>query len=237
MKTAAAMAMLILTLALPALAAGGTLSRLEVEVTAQEQVRLVAQQVTYGDLLRVLERRLGVPIKMAESVERSPLDFIQVEAASPEQALAELLRPSGFGYAIFFEPSGRRMRRVVVFSESEPAEKERLLADTASDAHPQPITESNLAEPAPGTSETAEGDAGEALVPGAERRPLEEAAAEVLGLPPGLAAQAVVLRVEKLPAESRLQTHKLDSQTITRPLAEAAEVMGTRPEAPDKPQQ
>jgi hypothetical protein len=131
------MGLLISAALAPAICAQGR-RQLQVEVGPSQQVRILASEVSYGEVLRALEKKLGWEIEIPPSADTLKLSYVRVETTQPQIALAKLLEGSGLGYAFLSGVNGSSAVKVVVIP-STPREAS-VTHDTAS-----PISD-NVAE-------------------------------------------------------------------------------------------
>jgi hypothetical protein len=90
--------------------------QLQVEVGANQQVTILASNVSYGDVLRALQRKLGWEIEIPPLADEVNLSYVRVETTQPQIALAKLLEGSRLGYAFRAGVSGSSSKVVVVAS-------------------------------------------------------------------------------------------------------------------------
>ena len=99
----------------PAICAQASM-RLQVEVGVNQQVTILASNVSYGEVLRALQRKLGWEIEIPPLADEVKLSYVCVETAQPQIALAKLLEGSRFGYAFRAGVSGSSSKVIVVAS-------------------------------------------------------------------------------------------------------------------------
>jgi len=88
--------------------------QLQVEVETNQQVRILARDVSYGEVLRALERKLGWEIEIPALADELKLSYARVEATQPQIALGKLLEGSRLGYAFLGGVNGTRKMKVIV---------------------------------------------------------------------------------------------------------------------------
>jgi len=166
--------------------------QLQVEVGPNRQVRILARGVSYGEVLRALQEKLGWEIDIPPLADELKASYAHVEAKQPQEALAKLLEGSRLGYAFTGGANGSPILKVVVIPPAEPEAK--AAQDTVSNA---PIPNNDAVErssPIPAGVEAA--TTVQASVSGVEssmperpaapsRNSLSEAATAI-GVPPGM---------------------------------------------------
>ena len=189
--------------------------QLQVEVGANQQVRISASSMSYGEALRTLQRELGWEIEIPPLADELTLSFVRVEATQPQDALAKLLEGSGLGYAYLGGVNGsRRILKVVVIPSTQ-REARAIQRDTAPDSPTRnnAVVGTSLTLPAQGQAVTTiqpNATAVETLPPEAPlRMPLSEAI-KAIGGPPGLSLVDV-------------------GRTTRFPISDAARIMGVPP--------
>ncbi len=233
MKATPALPTLLLGLLIPLLVSGQSSSRLEVQVSPARGVKIMAQQVSYGEVLRALRRTLDVSMEIPEAADKLMLSYAQIDAATPAEALEKLLAGSGLGYALLEQEGGGQLKRVIVV----PGEKQTgsaIDATTLATGPSLPSLPGGRAvvpfrfEGREADDETNDTD-GEITVPELQQRPLTEAG-KVIGMDSGPeAAEAVAEHVYALPLSAYPVVQKFASPPIIRPLSAAARVMGVPP--------
>jgi len=88
--------------------------QLRVEGGPNEQVGILASDVSYGEVLRALQRKLGWEIEIPALADELKLSYIRVETTQPQNALAKLLEGSGLDYAFLGGVNGTRTVKAVV---------------------------------------------------------------------------------------------------------------------------
>jgi hypothetical protein len=243
---------MLLGLGIPLLVWSQSASRLEVEASPGQGVKIVAQQVSYGEVLRALAQKLGVPMDIPPAADQLVLSYAHIDAATPAQALQKLLTGSGLGYALLQQVGGNRLQKVIVvhWEGGSTGQREPPPVPAATPPRPRPAAaQASMPSRRPDWQEVEVDDSeGESAVPEAQRRPLSEAG-EVIGMDSGPeAAAALAEQVSELPVESYPVIHKFDSLAVAslppqdspvrqefdplpviRPLAAAAELMGLAP--------
>jgi hypothetical protein len=92
--------------------------QLKVEVEPNQRVWILASDVSYGEVLRALQGKLGWEIEIPVLADELKLSYINVEAKQPQDALAKLLEGSGLGYAFSGGANGSRILKVIVISST-----------------------------------------------------------------------------------------------------------------------
>ena len=196
----------------PAICAQGP-RQLQVEVGPNQQIRILAKEVSYGEVLRALRVKSGWEIEIPPSADELKLSYVHVETTQPSIALGKLLDSSGLGYAFLGGVHGSRIVKVFVIP-SAPLETS-VTHDTAS-----PVPDNAVAQVSPpppvqaqaGTTSQPNAAAGEAtpespLAP--STMPLADAV-NAIGVPPGVS-----------PADVGL--------AMTFPISDAARIVGVPP--------
>jgi hypothetical protein len=88
--------------------------QLQIEVGANQQISILARDVSYGEVLRALERKLGWEMEIPPSADERKLSYVRVEAAQPQTALAKLLEGSKLGYAFVDGVNTPKMKVIVI---------------------------------------------------------------------------------------------------------------------------
>ena len=196
----------------PAICAQGP-RQLQVEVGPNQQIRILAKEVSYGEVLRALRVKSGWEIEIPPSADELKLSYVHVETTQPSIALGKLLESSGLGYAFLGGVHGSRIVKVFVIP-SAPLETS-VTHDTAS-----PVPDNSLAQVSPpppvqaqaGTTSQPNAAAGEAtpelpLAP--STMPLADAV-NAIGVPPGVSPADV-------------------GRAMTFPISDAARIVGVPP--------
>jgi hypothetical protein len=170
--------------------------QLQVEVGADQQISILARDVSYGEVLRALERKLGWEMEIPTSADELKLSYLRVETTKPQIALAKLLEGSSLGYASLGVVNGIRKMKVIVIPLT-PREA-AALGDSASSS-PIPgstVTGASLPLPAqaqPATTLQPNATAVEARPERTETwsiLPISEAI-NAIGVPPGVSPDDV----------------------------------------------
>ncbi len=231
MKATPALPTLLLGLLIPLLVSGQSSSHLELQVSPARGVKIMAQQVSYGEVLRAFQQKLGVPMDIPPAADQLVLSYAHIDAATSAEVLQKLLAGSGLGYALLQQVGGSQLQKVIVLHwGGESGGEKGALASAAGSprANPPPLRVSIPSWPARREAEVDDSEE-EITVPEAQQRPLPEAG-ELIGMEAGSdVAEAVAEQVYELPLESYPVVLKLGRLPVTRPLSEAAEVMGVPP--------
>src|SRR6202171_2934186 len=196
----------------PAICAQGP-RQLQVEVGPNQQIRILAKEVSYGEVLRALRVKSGWEIEIPPSADELKLSYVHVETTQPSIALAKLLEGSGLGYAFLGGVNGSRTVKVFVIPSAP-----REASVTHHTASPVPDNaEAQVSPPTPvqaqaGTTSQPNAAAAEAfpelpLAP--STRPLADAV-KAIGVPPGVSPADV-------------------GRAMTFPISDAAKIMGVPP--------
>ena len=230
MKATTALPTLLLGLVIPSLVWGQTASRLKVEVSPHQGVRIAAQAVSYGEVLRAFQRKLGVPMDIPQAADELTLSYVRIDAATPAEALEKLLAGSGLGYALLERVDGNQLQKVIVLHwRGESGGPIQIPGPAADSSRPSLPAATQALLPSWPEGQAGDDGEGEIAVPEAQQRPLAEAG-EVIGMEAGSdVAEAVAERVYELPLVSYPVVLKLDRLPVTRPLSDAAQVMGVPP--------
>jgi hypothetical protein len=116
--------------------------QLQVEVGPNQQVRILASDVSYGEVLRALQRKLGWEIEIPPLADDLKLSYARIETTQPQIALAKLLEGSRLSYALLAGVNKSQSVKVVVIP-STPREA-RVTQEAASNS---PIPGNAVAEP------------------------------------------------------------------------------------------
>jgi hypothetical protein len=214
--------------------------QLRVEVGPNQQVRIFASSMSYGEALRTLQRELGWEIEIPPLADELTLSYVRVEATQPQDALAKLLEGSGLGYAYLGGVNGsHRILKVVVIPSTQ-REARVIQRDTASSLPTRNDTVVGASwPPAQGQALTTiqpNATAVETMRPEAPlKMPLSEAA-KAIGGPPGSTPAAVgrmtrfaisdAARIMGVPPGMSLGDV---GKSTTLPLPDAARIMGVPP--------
>jgi hypothetical protein len=189
------------------------LRQLQVEVGANQQIGILARNVSYGEALRALQGKSGWEIEIPPSADELKLSYVHVETTQPSIALAKLLEGSGLGYAFLGGVNGPRTVKVVVIPS---APREASVTDNTA----SPVPDNAVAQVSPpppvqaqaGTTSQPNAAAAEAtpelpLAP--STMPLADAV-NAIGVPPGVSPADV-------------------GRAMTFPISDAARIVGVPP--------
>jgi len=172
-----------------------TRRQLQVEVGPNQQIKIVASDVSYGEVLRALEAKLSWEIEIPTIADELNISNIRVEEKHPQDALAKLLEGSKLGYAFLGGANGSRILKVVVI----PSPKgEGATQDTASSSLAYDSTKAENSSPLPmqalGPTAIEPNQAAVGATPegphASSRMPLSDAV-KVIGAPSGVSPQDV----------------------------------------------
>ena len=74
--------------------------QLRVEVGPDQQIRVLASGVSYGEVLRALQKKLGWEIEIPALADELKISYVRVESTEPPIVLDSLLGGSPLGYAL-----------------------------------------------------------------------------------------------------------------------------------------
>jgi len=144
------LAAILFSAALTLAAAAQSSRHLEVAVGPNQQIRILASHVTYGEVLRDLRARLKWEIEIPPQADELTLSFVRVETAEPKVALAKLLEGSGLGYAFLDEGNKSHNLKVLVIPLAPRETKAAGDASSISENPKSATAESPLPVPAQG---------------------------------------------------------------------------------------
>ena len=183
--------------------------QLQVEVGANQQISILARDVSYGEVLRTLEGKLGWEMEIPPLADELKLSYMRVETTQPQTALAQLLEGSRLGCAFLSGVNTRKMKVIVIPSTPREA---TVLEDTTPNS-PIPdnaVTGASLPLPTqaqPAT--TLQRNAGVDTIPGQPKAPSTMPLAEAInamGVPPGV-SPADVGKTTTMPLPTGLGKH------------------------------
>jgi hypothetical protein len=224
---------LLVSLAMASLAWGQGAPRLEIAVSPSGQVKIFARAVSYGEVLRALQDKLGVAIEIPKQADELKLDYACIEASPPDEALKKLLEGSRLGYA--WLAGSHRLEKVVILAPRAQQASESTLSPPDTTLYPLQARSPDAVDIASSPIEAEKGvveDPGSLRVPPAQVWPLTEAgivngtesslaapgpstmplseAVNAIGVPPGVSPADV-------------------GRTMTFPVSDAASIMGVPP--------
>jgi hypothetical protein len=189
--------------------------QLQVEVGPNQQVRILAVDANYGEVLRALQNKLGWEIEIPAIADELRLSFVRIETTRPQNALVKLLEGSRLGYAFLSEASGSRRTKVIVIPLAP--RDARLPHDTASSPPAPDNTDAGDSPPLQTQAQTGTLSQPDAVPagPAPERSPAPPTvpladAIDAMGIPPGVSPTDV-------------------GRAMTFPMSEAARIMGVPP--------
>jgi hypothetical protein len=175
--------------------------QLQIEVGPNQQVAIVASDVSYGEVLRVIGQKLGWEIDIPAVADQLKISRMRVEATKPGDALRKLLEGSQLGYA--FQDAGNGSLKVAVI----PLDKDKPVpssatAQTQSSTPAQPNETVAVATPnrpdAPVTMSFSEATKAAGAPPGVPSSDVGRKvtftmseAAKIMGVPPGVSPSDV----------------------------------------------
>ncbi len=185
--------------------------QLQVEVGPNQQVRILAKEVSYGEVLRALQKKLDWEVEIPALADELKLSYVRVETTQPQIALTKLLEGSGLGYA--FLSGVDESRHIKVFIIPLNPREASAAHDKASST---PVSDNAVAEVSlpPATQEQAVTSTQPAETtperpPAPSTMPFSEAI-NAIGVPPGVSPGDV-------------------GKATTFPISDAAKIMGTPP--------
>ena len=107
--------------------------QLEVQVAPSGQVKILARAVSYGEVLRALQAKLGVRIEIPEVADELELGYVHIAAAMPNEALARLLEGSGLGYGWLGRKDQVRPEKIVIVTSASQQANAKTVPRSASD--------------------------------------------------------------------------------------------------------
>ena len=212
--------------------------QLLVEVAPNQQIRILARGVSYGEVLRALQKELGWEIEVPPLANELNISHVRIETTQPTVALAKLLEGSGLDYALLAATDKSPSVKVVVIPSS-PREAS-VTHETVSSA---PIPDNVAARASlPARTQAPAVTTIDPIATGAETTPErpEEASAMTLseatnamGVPPGVSPSDVGRAITMTLSEA---TNAIGvppgvspsdlGRAITMPLSEATNAMG-----------
>jgi hypothetical protein len=165
--------------------------QLQVDVGPTQQVRIVASEVSYGEVLRVLQRKLGWEIEIPPIADELKISYLCIEAPQPQIILARLLEGSRLGYAFLRDVNRSGRMKVLVIPPpareagltqtvgSAPTARESVMAGTTTPRPAQAQVEATSRPSAAATEITPDEP------PAPLTMPLEDAI-KIIGVPPNV---------------------------------------------------
>jgi hypothetical protein len=188
--------------------------KLQIEVGSNQEITILASDVSYGEILRALQTKLGWEIEIPALADELKVSEVHIGSTQPQTALAQLLEGRRLDYAMLGGNKSQKVRVIVIPSRPRDA---KVTDDAASSS---PISNNAVAgtqssipaqEQAVTTIEPndAEVRADARPLGGLSTVPLSEAI-NAMGVPPGMSPTDV-------------------GNTVTLPISEAARMMGVPP--------
>lgn len=198
----------------PAICAQGS-RQLQVEVGPNQQVRILAKDVSYGEILRTLQKKLGWEVEIPALADELKPSYVRVETTQPQLALTKLLEGSGLGYAYLNGVDESRHIKVLIIplnprdaSAAQDKASSTPVSDNAvAEVSLPPATQEQAVTPTQPNATTAE--AAPERPPAPSTMPLSEAI-NAMGVQPGASPDDV-------------------GKATTFPISDAAKIMGTPP--------
>lgn len=179
---------------------GQEVPKLEVEVSPSGQVKILARDVSYAQILRALQEKLDVVIEIPPLAEELKLSYARIDAAQPEEAFEKLLTGSGLGYGLRREANTLRIVKAVVVALTQKRANGEAIQVPTGPTVPTP------------------------QVPQIAAQPLSEAGI-VTNPQFGKPGEATTGRLEKLSPESQ-PVGEAPLTPVNRPLSDAARAVG-----------
>jgi hypothetical protein len=189
--------------------------QLQVDLGPDQKIKILASDVTYGEVLRVLEKKLGWQIEIPASADKLKISYLRIESAQPAIVLAKLLEGSRLGYALQTAGNKSQTVKVVVTpaTSGEASENNETVSNSATPANAEAETSLPLRRPTPAMTRTKR----DAATAGTDTEqsdvlptvPLAEAI-NAMGVPIGVSPSDV-------------------GKTTTLPITDAAKLMGVPP--------
>ena len=190
-----------------------TPQQLQVEVGPNQEIRILASDVSYGEVLRALQKKLGWEIEIPPLADELKLSYVRVETTEPPVALAKLLEGSRLGYALLAEVNKFPTVKAVVIPLT-PREAS-ITHDAASTSSPiSDNARAGVSTPLPAQAQAV--TTSELRATGAETSPEPPEATPTMPL--SEAINAIGVPPEVAPSDV--------GKTMTIPISEAARVMG-----------
>ena len=190
---------------------------LQVEVGPNQQVRILARDVSYGEILRALQKKLGWEVEIPALADELKPSYVRVETTQPQLALTKLLEGSGLGYAFTSGVGESRHIKVLIIplsprdasaaqdKASSPPVSDNAVAEVSSPA----ATQEQAVSSTQSNATTAETTPAPERPPAPSTMPLSEAI-NAIGVPPGASPDDV-------------------GKTLTFQISDAARIMGVPP--------
>jgi hypothetical protein len=189
--------------------------QLQVDVGPNQQVRIVASEVSYGEVLRALQRKLGWEIEIPPMADELKLSNVRIEALQPQIGLVKLLEGSRLGYAFLRDVNGSGRMKVLVIPL--PAREASPMQRSASTP---PVTETVMAGtplPLPAQPQT-----------GATSQPSAAAAEITPDQPPAPQTMSLADAINAIGAPPGVSTEDV-GKAMTYSISDAARIMGFPP--------
>jgi hypothetical protein len=210
--------------------------QLQIEVGSNQHVAIVANDVSYGEVLRVLGQKLGWDIDIPAVADKLKISRVHVEGSKPQDALKKLLEGSQLGYAFRDAHDGSLKVSIIPFD----GQQERTAEDRETS-----VLEQDKAKPQP-SSTTSQTQASTRIqvsdpVVGVPNRPeahtmsLSEAI-EAIGAPPGVPSSDVGRKATFTSSDAAKVmgvppgvSPDAVGRSTTLPMSEAAKIIGVPP--------
>ena len=213
--------------------------QLQVEGGPNQEIRILASGVSYGEVLRALQEKLGWEIEIPALADELKLSSVDIKATQPPIALAKLLEGSGLGYALLAGEKKSQSVKVIVIPSTpreasvnhETAPRAPIPDNAVAGASSPPPAPAPAAPPVEPTAPAGDAEQSEAV----STMPLSEAI-NAMGVPPDVSS-ADVGRAVTLPLSEAINAMGVPpgvssadvGRTMTLPISEAAGIMGVPP--------
>jgi len=208
-STSRILAGMLFSVALAVVAGAQAPPQLQITVGPKQQTSILASRVSYGEVLRALQTKLGWEIEIPPLAYELKLSFVSVETDQPQFALAKLLEGSGLGYAFLDEGNKSRKLRVLVIPLA-PRETKAGQDAASSPKLTNAAAGGSLQASTQGSGASQPESVGPETMPQQPQPPAKMSLAEALnaiGAPPGVALSDV-------------------GKSMTLPMSDAVRIMG-----------
>jgi hypothetical protein len=213
--------------------------QLQVEIGTNHEIHILANDVSYGEVLRALQKKLGWEIEIPPLANELKLSSVRIETMEPSVAFAKLLEGSRLGYALLAAKSKSQIVRVFVIpltpretSGNQDATLRPPISDDAETRATLPLpAQAPSATPIEPAAPVADAEQLEAV----PTMPLSEAI-NVMGVPPGVSLGDIG-ETNTIPISEAINVMGVPpgvspgdiGETNTIPISEAATIMGVPP--------
>jgi len=221
---------------IPAIHAQAT-RELQIEVGPNQQVAIVATEVSYGEVLRVLGQKLGWDIDIPAVADKLKISSVHIEATKEQDALKKLLDGSQLGYAFRDAHDGSLKVSIIPFDAQQETTKDRSAAVLEQDNDKtQPSPPSSQTQPL--TPQVSDPTAVPSQPKAHTTMSLSDAI-KAVGAPPGVPSSDIGRKVTFTSSDAAkvmgvppgVSPDDVGRST-TLPISEAAKIIGVPPEVP-----